>query len=143
MATAHDGGAAARKSIIKTALQLTALTAFEFFIAFTWKLILVESLGLGVETATMIKNATYFILTIFKAFLIVAEFMHLGHEVKRLAWTIMIPFVFIVWLIIGLVWEGTYWGKQSVDELSYNSVMWEAENPAYVLEIDPAEEIKT
>lgn len=141
MATAHDGGASARKSIIKTALQLTALTAFEFLIAFTWKLFLVDTLGLGIETATTIKNATYFILTLFKAFLIVAEFMHLGHEVKRLGWTIMVPFVFIVWLIIGLVWEGTYWGKQSSDSMSYNSVMLDA-NPALVWEFDPAEEIK-
>ncbi|MDW3650353.1 MAG: cytochrome C oxidase subunit IV family protein [Bacteroidia bacterium] len=132
-ASANDGGASARKSIIKTALQLTALTAFEFLIAFTWEWFLVDTLGFGVETGIAIKNATFFILTIFKAFLIVAEFMHLGHEVKRLAWTIMIPFVFILWLIIGLVWEGTYWGEQSSEAISYHSV---------VLETDPAEEIK-
>ncbi|MEL6251467.1 MAG: cytochrome C oxidase subunit IV family protein [Bacteroidota bacterium] len=132
-ASANDGGASARKSIIKTALQLTALTAFEFLIAFTWEWFLVDTLGFGFETGIAIKNATFFILTIFKAFLIVAEFMHLGHEVKRLGWTIMIPFVFIIWLIIGLVWEGTYWGKQSSEAISYHSV---------VLEADPAEEIK-
>jgi len=135
-ATTNDGGASARKSIIKTALQLTALTAFEFLIAFTWVWFLVDTLGFGHETGLAIKNATFFILTIFKAFLIVAEFMHLGHEVKRLGWTIMIPFVLIIWLIIGLVWEGTYWGKQSNPELSYNSIVLE-------LDIDPAEEIKT
>ncbi|MEM6799950.1 MAG: cytochrome C oxidase subunit IV family protein [Bacteroidota bacterium] len=131
-AAVNDGGRSARKSIIRTALILTALTAFEFFIAFTWEWF-TESLGLQMETGRAIKNATYGILTIFKAFFIVAEFMHLGHEVKRLAWTIMIPFIFIIWLIIGLVWEGTYWGEQSSDTISYHSV---------VLEIDPAEEIR-
>jgi cytochrome c oxidase subunit IV len=36
----------------------------------------------------------------------VAEFMHLKGEVKTLIWSIMIPLVFVVWLIVALLVEG-------------------------------------
>jgi cytochrome c oxidase subunit IV len=45
-------------------------------------------------------------LTLVKAFYIVAEFMHLRHEVKTLIWSIMIPVIFVIWLIIALLVEG-------------------------------------
>lgn len=103
-------GASQRQAIIRTAIILTILTAFEFFIAFTWRPF-AELTGMKVETALALKNALFVILTIVKAFYIIGEFMHLKHEVKRLAWTILLPFAFIVWLIIGLLAEGNYWGS--------------------------------
>lgn len=45
-------------------------------------------------------------MTIIKAFYIVAEFMHLKHEVKSLIWAIMLPIIFIIWLLIALMYEG-------------------------------------
>ncbi|WKN30626.1 cytochrome C oxidase subunit IV family protein [Porifericola rhodea] len=49
---------------------------------------------------------TFIALTIVKAFYIVAEFMHLKGEVKTLIWSILIPIVFVIWLIIALLAEG-------------------------------------
>ncbi|MEM7367023.1 MAG: cytochrome C oxidase subunit IV family protein [Bacteroidota bacterium] len=121
MATAAaDGGAAQRKSIVRTALILSALTAFEFLIAFTKKFY-PAWFGMSADTAQTLVVVTFIILTLFKAFYIVAEFMHLGHEVKILALTILVPFLFIVWLIIGMIMEGGYWGQQNMEELSYSS----------------------
>ncbi|MDP5169120.1 MAG: cytochrome C oxidase subunit IV family protein [Bacteroidia bacterium] len=108
-------GSEARKSIFRTALILSGLTMFEFFIAFT-KHLYPSMFGISEAAAHTIVVVTFIILTLFKAFYIVAEFMHLGHEVKRLAWSILIPFLFIVWLIIGLTLEGDYWGKLSSSE---------------------------
>lgn len=45
-------------------------------------------------------------MTIVKAAYIVGEFMHLRHEAKVLIWSILIPMIFIVWLLIALVYEG-------------------------------------
>jgi len=104
-------GAAQRKSIIRTALILSGLTALEFVIAFTKKFY-PDWFGISADTSQTIVVVTFIVLTIFKAFYIVAEFMHLGHEVRRLALTILIPFLFVIWLIIGLISEGSYWGKQ-------------------------------
>ncbi|WNJ16610.1 cytochrome C oxidase subunit IV family protein [Pontibacter sp. G13] len=108
-------GASARKEIYRTALILTALTILEFIIAFTWESI-GGAIGISAETAKTMTVLLYFILTIFKAFYIVAVFMHLKNEVKQLMLTILLPFLFIIWLIIGLVIEGDYWGGQSQAE---------------------------
>ncbi|MDX2283236.1 MAG: cytochrome C oxidase subunit IV family protein [Bacteroidia bacterium] len=103
-------GLEARKSIYRTALILTVLTVFEFILAGI-KGFFPDWFGISPSTAKTLVLVTFVVLTIFKAFYIVAEFMHLRHEVKRLALTILIPFVFIIWLIIGLILEGGYWGK--------------------------------
>jgi cytochrome c oxidase subunit IV len=112
-------GLEARKSIIRTFWILTGLTAVEFIIAFT-KHLYPDAFGISEAASQMIVVVTFIILTIFKAFYIVAEFMHLKHEVKRMAFTILIPFMFIVWLLIGLIVEGDYWGKQTAAPDSYS-----------------------
>ncbi len=45
-------------------------------------------------------------MTIVKAYYIVAEFMHLKHEVKTLIWSILVPTLFVVWLVAALIYEG-------------------------------------
>lgn len=81
------------RKIWKTALILAVVTAIEFLFAFT------------MPRGTLLV-AIFIGLTIVKAFYIVAEFMHLRHEVKSMIWSIMIPTIFVVWLIIALLYEG-------------------------------------
>jgi len=50
---------------------------------------------------------TFVALTLVKAFYIVGEFMHLKGEVKVLIWSILIPTIFVIWLIIALIAEGS------------------------------------
>ena len=45
-------------------------------------------------------------LTFVKAFYIISEFMHLKHETKVLIWSIALPMIFVVWLVIALIYEG-------------------------------------
>ncbi len=85
------------KWIWKTFLVLCGLTAVEFAFAF-W-----------MDPSTL-RNSIFIILTLFKAFFIVAEFMHLKHETKSLIWSILIPTALLVWLLIALITEGTYFG---------------------------------
>lgn len=86
-----------RKKLWRVFWILFAVTAFEFLIAFT-----VPAGGFF----GMLKVGVFIILTIVKAFYIVAEFMHLGHEVKFLAYAIILPMMFVVWLLIALIYEG-------------------------------------
>ena len=81
------------KKLWKIAGILGLVTAFEFLIAFT--------MGDGA-----LKVSIFVALTIVKAFYIVSEFMHLGHEVKALIWSILLPLIFVVWLIIALLAQG-------------------------------------
>ena len=51
-------------------------------------------------------NGIYLILTCAKAFYIIAEFMHLRHELKNLIMTIGITSLLFVWFIISFLYEG-------------------------------------
>jgi cytochrome c oxidase subunit IV len=84
------------KAIWRTFMILVGLTALEFVFAFAMD-------------AGTVRNAIFIILTIFKAFYIVAEFMHLKHETKSLIWSILIPMALIVWLMVALLAEGSYY----------------------------------
>ncbi len=81
------------RNIIRVAIILGIVTTIEFIIAFT--------LNSGVFRTSLFVG-----LTIVKAYYIVSEFMHLGHEVKSLIWSILIPTLFVIWLIIALIYEG-------------------------------------
>lgn len=73
---------------------LLAVTIVEFVIAFT--------MPHGAA-----KTFLFVILTIVKAGYIVGEFMHLRHEVKVLFWSVLIPMIFVVWMLVAFVYEGT------------------------------------
>jgi Predicted small integral membrane protein len=70
-----------------------AVTAVEFVIAFAMP-------------HGALKTAIFVGLTIVKAGYIVLEFMHLKYEVKMLFWSILIPMIFVVWMLVAFVYEG-------------------------------------
>ena len=78
----------------RIALILAVITAIEFVFAYV--------LPRGV-----LLYFTFVALTLVKAFYIVGEFMHLKGEVKTLIWSILIPTVFVIWLVIALIAEGS------------------------------------
>jgi cytochrome c oxidase subunit IV len=79
--------------IWKTALILAVVTGIEFVLAFT------------MERGAFL-TSIFVLLTFVKTFYIVGEFMHLKYEVKVLIWSIVIPTLFIVWLIVAMLTEG-------------------------------------
>ncbi|MBL3655430.1 cytochrome C oxidase subunit IV family protein [Fulvivirga sediminis] len=84
------------QKIWKTAGILALITILEFIIAFT----------IPLEMATL-RIAIFVAMTIVKAFYIVSEFMHLKYETKSLIWSIIIPLIFVVWMLIAFLYEGT------------------------------------
>lgn len=93
----HDeaAGVASRKKIWQVFWILLALTVIEFIIAFT--------IGRGT-----FRNVTFILMTLVKAFYIVAFFMHLKDEIKSMIVTIIVPLVFVCWLILALLVEGSF-----------------------------------
>ena len=87
--------------IIKVALILSAITCVEFVIAL-WLVPKVIIPG-------NIANPVYIVLTLFKAFYIVAYFMHLKFEKLGLALSIIVPILFIIGLILVLTNESHHW----------------------------------
>jgi cytochrome c oxidase subunit IV len=79
---------------------LGIITAIEFAVAF-----------LVPHDLKDLRVWTFIIMTIIKAAYIVGEFMHLRHETKVLMWSILVPIVFIVWMLVAFVYEGMAIGE--------------------------------
>jgi len=90
-----------KKKIVNVFLILLAVTVVEFIIA----LLLVPKGILPIRFA----NPVYIVLTLFKAFYIVAYFMHLKFEKLGLALAIIVPIIFIIGLILVLTNESHHW----------------------------------
>ncbi len=56
-----------------------------------------------------VANPVYIVLTLFKAFYIVAFFMHLKFEKVGLVYAILVPILFIIGLILVLTNESHHW----------------------------------
>lgn len=86
------------KAVIwRTFWILLVITLFEVGIAFT-------------DIAHNILVSIFIALTLVKAYFIVAFFMHLKHERYSLVYTIILPFILIVYLIAMALAEGSYTG---------------------------------
>lgn len=98
---AHEEHATMTKGKIwKVFFILLAITVIEFIIAL-WAIPsghLSQSVG----------NYVYIILTLFKAFYIVAYFMHLKYEKLGLQLCLTVTFIFIIYFIVLMLIEGGY-----------------------------------
>lgn len=83
------------KQILKVTLYLAILTAIEFILAFT--------VPRGYALTTI-----FVLLTFVKTFYIVGEFMHLKYEVTILKLAIILPTLFIMWLILAMLIESNH-----------------------------------
>jgi cytochrome c oxidase subunit 4 len=105
-AHAHDAGHAdhegmSKKRIWNVFFILLGITCVEFIIAL-W---LAPHFGISSHWI----NPIYIVLTLFKAYFIVAFFMHLKFEKVGLALAIIVPILFIIGLILVLTNESHYW----------------------------------
>jgi cytochrome c oxidase subunit 4 len=103
--TIHEGhdehGGMTRGKIWQVFFVLLGITVIEFFIA----LYLVPKGVIGINIA----NPIYIVLTLAKAFYIVAYFMHLKFEKVGLVYSIIVPVLFIIGLILVLTNESHHW----------------------------------
>ncbi|MGK0407182.1 MAG: cytochrome c oxidase subunit IV [Roseivirga sp.] len=98
----HHEGPEGTAWIWKVFWILLAVTALEVALGIIKPEILLNSF-LG----TTILNVIFIVLTLGKAYYIVAEFMHLGHERKNFMWTITLPIVILIpYLTFILLSEG-------------------------------------
>jgi cytochrome c oxidase subunit IV len=50
-------------------------------------------------------NGVFIIGTLAKAFFIIAEFMHLRHEIKNMIMTVALPAMLFIWFIAAFLWD--------------------------------------
>jgi cytochrome c oxidase subunit IV len=94
----HEG--MTKKKIWQVFFYLLAITSVEFFIALYMLPKGLLNHGIG--------NFIYIVLTLVKAFYIVAYFMHLKFERFAFKTSIVVVFVFIVYFIVLMLTEGSY-----------------------------------
>ena len=58
------------------------------------------------------------VLSLYKAYFIVYEFMHMKYEVKGLAMSVLLPTLLLVWAVIAFFQEGDSWKdrRQQIEE---------------------------
>lgn len=100
-----DGHSFDTKAIWRTFRILLYITLFELVLAIGYYS-MESSLGSNIHLVKYCLNGVFIILTLAKAFFIVAEFMHLGHELRNLILTIAIPALLFLWFIGAFLWDG-------------------------------------
>lgn len=54
-------------------------------------------------------NVLFILLSVWKAYFIIGEFMHLRYERRAFMMSLGVPLVFLIWAIIAFAWEGIAW----------------------------------
>jgi cytochrome c oxidase subunit IV len=91
-----------KKAVWKTFRILLYITIFELILAIGYYSIEFSNPHL----VKYILNGVFIILTLAKAFFIIAEFMHLRHEIRNMIMTIGIPALLFIWFITAFLWDG-------------------------------------
>lgn len=98
--THHQSDAEFKARVRKTTILLSIITVIE--------------LGLGLlmyavsmpDWIILLLKGVIVILTLAKAFYIVAVFMHLGDEIRNMIMTIVVPLLLFIWFIAAFLWDG-------------------------------------
>ena len=106
----------AKKIALKTIIILAVVTVVEVLVALTGKGYIIE----GLHAPKLIMNTVMIGMSLYKAYLIVFEFMHMKYEAKGLMLSVMLPVCLLIWAIIAFLYEGDAWkgNRQTVQERS-------------------------
>jgi len=59
-------------------------------------------------------------LSLYKAYFIIYKFMHMGHEVRDLRMSVLLPTLLLVWAVIAFFQEGSFWGDRRAQIKEFN-----------------------
>ncbi|NBC07946.1 MAG: hypothetical protein GVY26_12205 [Bacteroidetes bacterium] len=106
-----------KKLVYKGLVLLAVVTLVEVFFSLLGK---GHVIG-GLEDITWLGylvGLILIVLSLYKAYYIIYEFMHMRYEVKGLALSVLLPTVLLIWAIIAFFQEGTSWKnrRQQIEE---------------------------
>lgn len=84
------------KDIWRTLIILSIITLLDIILYF-------------VMPVSMFRNTVFIFFGLVKAYYIVGSFMHLKHEKFELILMILVPSVFIIALVSGMLYDGNFW----------------------------------
>lgn len=134
----HTDDAEFKKRVRKTTILLSVITVIELAIG-----LIIYNIHKGDSPNTtlvlMFKGAVC-ILTLAKAYYIVAVFMHLGDEIRNFIMTIVVPLMLFVWFIIAFLADGNSYRNL---RNNYDKHFLESTMPADHHATDPVDEKKS
>jgi cytochrome c oxidase subunit IV len=107
----HHSYEDAKKLVIKGLYILAVVTLVEVFFSLLGKGHIVS----GVEDykwVFYVISLIIIILSVYKAYYIIFEFMHMKYEVPSLVKTVLLPTALLIWAIIAFFWEGADWNAR-------------------------------
>ncbi|HQW72091.1 cytochrome C oxidase subunit IV family protein [Candidatus Brachybacter algidus] len=94
-----------KKVVFKGMILLGIITLIEVFIALIGNGHVIP----GFHLHKLIMYPAMIGFSMYKAYFIVYEFMHMRYEVKSLAMSVILPTVLLIWATIAFLDEGSYW----------------------------------
>jgi len=108
---AHQDKSEAIKGVYKGLVLLAVVTLIEVGFSLFGKGHLWEG-AKDYSIITYIVGFALIAFSIYKAYFIIYEFMHMGHEVRGLRVSVLLPTLLLVWAIIAFFQEGGSWGDR-------------------------------
>lgn len=109
-----------KKNVVKGLILLAVVTLIEVIISLFGK----GHIFKGVHGNMIVLAICGLLITAFslyKAYFIVYEFMHMKYEVKGLAMSVLLPTLLLIWAIIAFFQEGNAWKNRREDVQKRNS----------------------
>lgn len=98
----------AKKVVYKGLVILAVVTLVEVFFSLLGKGHIIEALK-HMTVVHYLVGLLIIVLSLYKAYFIIYEFMHMRYEVKGLALSVLLPTVLLIWAIIAFFQEGSSW----------------------------------
>ena len=112
------------KLVYKGLVLLAVVTLIEVFVSLFGKGYIID----GVQNSTILVSLAALViigLSLYKAYFIIYEFMHMRYEVKGLALSVLLPTFLLVWAIIAFFQEGNSWGQRRAQVKEFNKAVSE------------------
>ena len=100
-----------KKLVYKGLVLLAVVTLIEVFFSLLGKGHVIGGLE-DISWLGYLVGLILIVLSIYKAYYIIYEFMHMRYEVKGLALSVLLPTVLLVWALIAFFQEGTAWKQR-------------------------------
>ncbi len=104
----------AKKVVFKGLILLAIITVVEVLIALVGNGHIIE----GFHLSKWIMYPVMIGLSLYKAYFIIYEFMHMKYELQGLRYSVLLPMLLLVWAVIAFFNEGNNWkhNRQVVEE---------------------------
>lgn len=126
---AHENREQAIKKVYIGLAILAVITLIEVGVSLFGKGHILDGMG-EIKWVVYVCALLIIILSLYKAYFIIYEFMHMKYEVPGLVRSVLLPVLLLVWAIIAFFYEGNYWKVknekvQERDELKADDMLKE------------------